>query len=37
MWFGHLVHIFIGLILTLIFRWIQSVTPVVTLLKRSSD
>ena len=37
MWFGPLVHIFTGLTLTLIFLWIQSVIPVVTLLRRRSD
>jgi hypothetical protein len=37
MWFGPLVHIFTGPILTLISLWIQSVTPIITLLRRKSD
>ena len=37
MWFDPLVHIFTGPILMLIFLWIQSVTPIVTLSGRKSD
>ncbi|QVL53655.1 MAG: DUF4351 domain-containing protein [Cyanobium sp. M30B3] len=37
MWFGPLVRIFTGPILTLIFLWIQSVTPIITPSKRKSD
>lgn len=37
MWFGRQVHIFTGPTLTLIFLWIQSVTPIITPLRRKSD
>jgi hypothetical protein len=37
MWFGPLVHIFTGPILTLIFLWIQSDTPIITPLRRKFD
>ena len=37
MWFGRQVHVFTGPTLTLIFLWIQSVTPIITPLRRKSD